>query len=84
MATTFSDLTMLHSKLNEAQRHALASLRLSTPCMIRIDALDIQLAEMFKGLRRVELHYWEGMVGLAERVKHKQQRPGLNIVISYR
>lgn len=84
VATTYSDLIMLHNKLNVAQREALASLRLATPCMIQIDALKIQLDQMFRGLRRVELCYWEGMVDLAECVKHQQQKPGLDVLISYR
>ncbi|KAK7180723.1 hypothetical protein PSPO01_13165 [Paraphaeosphaeria sporulosa] len=83
-AVTFSDLKMLHNKLNMAQRERLASLRLSTPCMIQIDALKVQLIDMFRGLRRVELCYWEGMVDLAERMKHEQQRSGLEILIAYR
>jgi hypothetical protein len=57
VATTFGDLTILHNKLNVAQREALASLRISTSCMIQIDVRKIALGEMFKDLRRVELCY---------------------------
>ncbi|KAF2442627.1 hypothetical protein P171DRAFT_497565 [Karstenula rhodostoma CBS 690.94] len=84
VATTFSDLKMLHNKLNVAQREALAILRISTPCMIQIDSLKIQLIGMFKGLKKVELCYWEGMVGLAERVKYEQHRGELEVIIAYR